>query len=100
MALNADVAQMLSGASQLSNIQQEVLSALGRYVTMNQNLTSTGFSGDAALASMATTEDINRTGQQVNQRFQSVIDMMKRSAHQYQETNAQNRAALGSVQST
>lgn len=100
MALNADVAQMLSGASQLSNIQQEVMSALGRYVTMNQNLTGTGFSGDAALASMSTTEDINRTGQQVNQRFQAVIDMMKRSAHQYGETNAQNRASFGNVVST
>ncbi|MCA2304839.1 hypothetical protein JF770_14820 [Mycobacterium intracellulare] len=100
MALNADVAQMLSGASQLENIQNEVLSALGRYVTMNQNLTGTGFSGDAALASMATTEDINRTGQQVSQRFHSVIDMMKRSAHQYSETNAQNRASFGNVVST
>ncbi|BDN85416.1 MULTISPECIES: hypothetical protein [Mycobacterium ulcerans group] len=100
MALNADVAQMLSGAGQLDNIKQEVLAALGRYVTMNQNLTGTGFAGTAALASMATTEDINRTGQQVNQRFGNVIDMMRRSAQQYQETNAQNRAALGSVQST
>ncbi|ULP45410.1 hypothetical protein [Mycobacterium lentiflavum] len=98
--MNADVAQMLTGASQMTNIQQEVLTALGRYVTMNQNLTGTGFSGDAALASMATTEDINRTGQQVSQRFQSVIDMMKSSAHQYQQVNEQNRAALGSVVST
>ncbi|KEP38787.1 hypothetical protein LAUMK4_05752 [Mycobacterium persicum] len=100
MALNADVAQMLNGAQTLATIQSDVLSALGRYVTMNQNLTGTGFSGDAALASMATTEDINRTGQQVNDRFQNVINMMKRSAHQYAETNAQNRAALGSIQST
>lgn len=98
MALNADTAQMLAGAGQMHNIQQEVMAALGRYVTMNQNLTGTGFSGNAALASMSTTEDVNRTGQQVNTRFQNVIDMMKRSAHQYAETDAQNRAALGSIQ--
>ena len=98
MALNADVAQMLSGASQMENIQQEVLAALGRYSTMNQNLTGTGFIGDAAMASMASTEDISNTGRQVSQRFQNCIDMMKRSAQQYQEVNAQNRAALGSIQ--
>jgi hypothetical protein len=100
MALNADVAQMASGASQMENIQQEVLAALGRYQTLNQNLTGTGFVGDAALASMASVEDINNTGRQVGQRFQNCIDMMKRSAQHYHEVNAQNRAALGSIQST
>ena len=46
MALNADVAQMLSAAGQLKNIESEVLTALGRYQTMNQNLHGAGFDGD------------------------------------------------------
>ncbi|MGO9103073.1 MAG: hypothetical protein ACLP9Y_27900 [Mycobacterium sp.] len=100
MALNTDSTQMLSGAAQMENIANEVLAALGRYVTMNQNLTGTGFIGDAAMASMATTEDINNTGRQVSQRFQNVIDMMKRSAQQYAEMNNQNRAALSNIQTT
>jgi uncharacterized protein YukE len=98
MALNADVSVMMSGAGQMENIQQQVLEALGRYTTMNQNLTGTGFIGDAALASMASVEDIANTGRQVSQRFQNVIDMIKRSGQQYAEVNAQNRAALGAIQ--
>jgi len=97
MALNADVAQMLTGASQMEAIGQDVLASLGRYVTMNQNLTGSGFIGNAALASMSTTEDVANTGRQVSARFQNVVDTIKRSAHQYAETDAQNRAALGGV---
>lgn len=100
MALNADVAQLLSGASRMEQIQQDVLGSLGRYVTMNQNLTGTGFIGDAAMASMVSTEDISNTGRQVATRFENCIAMIKRSAQQYQEVNAQNKAALGSIQST
>lgn len=100
MAFNTDSTQMMTGAAQMENIVNEVLAALGRYVTMNQNLTGAGFIGDAAMASMATTEDINNTGRQVSQRFQNVIDMMKRSAQQYAEMNNQNRAALGNIQTT
>nr|VTP02299.1 Proteins of 100 residues with WXG [Mycobacterium riyadhense] len=98
--LNTDHAQMMSAAAQMDNIASEVLAALGRYGTMNQNLTGSGFIGDAAMASMASTEDIQNTGHQVSARFQSVIDMIKRSAHQYQEVNNQNRAALSNIQST
>ena len=63
MALNADVAQMLSAAGQLKNIQSEVLTALGRYQTMNQNLHGAGFDGDASLASLNSVEQIRHTGQ-------------------------------------
>lgn len=98
-ALNADWTQLLSAASQMRTIAGDVLSALGRYSMMNQNLTGTGFIGDAAMASMATTEDIHNTGRQVSQRFESVIETMEASAHQYQEMNNQNRAALGNIQS-
>ena len=62
MALNADVAQMLSAAGQLKNIQTEVLTALGRYQTMNVNLHGTGFDGDASLASLNSVEQIRAYG--------------------------------------
>ena len=100
MALNADVAQMLSAAGQLKNIESEVLTALGRYQTMNQNLHGAGFDGDASLASLNSVEQIRHTGQQVTTKFENVIHMMERAAQQYQDTNAQNRAALGNVSST
>lgn len=100
MALNADTAQMLSAAGQLKNIQTEVLTALGRYQTMNQNLHGAGFDGDASLASLNSTEQIRHTGQQVSTKFENVIHMMERGAQQYQETNAQNRANLGSISTT
>lgn len=100
MALNADVAQMLSAAAQLKNIQTEVLAALGRYQTMNVNLHGTGFDGGASLASLNSVEQIRHTGTQVSTRFENVIHMMQRAAQQYQETNDHNRAILGNIQST
>lgn len=98
--LNADVAQLGAAATALDSVCGEVLTSLGRYVTMNQNLTGTSFSGTAALASMATTEDINNTGRQVSERFQSVINMIKRSGQEYQAMEDANRAALGGVTAT
>lgn len=100
MALNADTSQMLTAAGQLSNIKDEVLAALGRYQTMNQNLHGAGFDGDASLASLNSTEQIRHTGQQVSTRFENCINMMKTGAHQYAESNAQNRANLGAVSGT
>ncbi len=100
MALNADTSQMLSAAGQLKNIQTEVLTALGRYQAMNQNLHGAGFDGDASLASLNSAEQIRHTGQQVSTKFENVIHMMQRAAQQYQETNAQNRANLGNIATT
>jgi len=98
MALNTDIAQMNSGAGQLENILQDVLSSLGRYETMNQNLTGTGFIGDAAMMSLKTTGDVAQTGRQVSTRFDYCISTMRRSAAQYAHMNDANRAALGNIQ--
>ncbi|MCW2687528.1 MAG: hypothetical protein JWR37_2418, partial [Mycobacterium sp.] len=99
MALNTDVNQMNTGAGQLENILQDVLSSLARYETMNQNLTGTGFIGDAAMMSMRTTGDVAQTGKQVSSRFEYCISTMRRSAAQYAQMNDANRAALGNVTS-
>ncbi|WP_301149887.1 hypothetical protein [Mycobacterium simiae] len=92
--LNADSAAMASAAAALENIAGDVLTALGRYSTMNGNLTGAGFVGDAAMASMATTEDISNTGRQVHDRFQTVINMVKKSGHEYAAMNDANRSTL------
>jgi len=97
MALNTDVAVMQSGATQLSNIKDQTLAALSRYVTINQNLTGVGFIGDAAMASMNSTEGIAATGRQVTADFDEVITMIMRSAQQYAQANADNRATLASI---
>lgn len=97
MALNADVAVMQGAAQQLGDIRDEVVTALGRYVTMNQNLTGAGFAGNAALASLASTEDIARTGQQVTVRFGNVISEIQKSAQRYDQEDAANRAALSAL---
>lgn len=97
MALNTDTARLMSGAAQMETIGNDALGALGRYVAMNQNLTGSGFIGNAALASLATTEDVATTGRQVSARFQAVCDMIKRSAQEYEHMNEQNRAALSNI---
>ncbi|MBY0442805.1 MAG: hypothetical protein K2Q25_11845 [Mycobacteriaceae bacterium] len=100
MALNTDTARLMSGAAQMETIGNDVLGALGRYVAMNQNLTGTGFAGNAALASLATSEDVATTGRQVGARFQAVIDMIKRSAQEYEHMNEQNRSTLSNISQT
>lgn len=98
--LNADVAQLGAAAAALDSVGGEVLSALGRYTTMNQHLTSSAFTGSAALASMATTEDITNTGRQVSEHFHNVINMIKKSGQEYQAMEDANRAALGGIVAT
>jgi uncharacterized protein YukE len=97
MALLTDTERMLEAASRLDSVRNEVMSALGRYMTMNQDLTGGPFSGSAALASMRTTEDISTTGKQVSARFQACIDQIRASAHQYAQMNEQNAANLGGI---
>lgn len=96
-ALNTDTGAMLEGTRQLANIHMDLMASLQRYQTMNQNLTSSGFQGDAAIQSMTTTEDIRRTGTQVTQRFETVINTIKTSAAHYDSTNQQNRNVIGQV---
>lgn len=100
MALSTDTERMLEAAARLESIRDEVVSSLGRYMQMNQDLTSGPFSGAAALASMRTTEDIAVTGKQVSARFQACIDQIRASAHQYAQMNEQNAAQLGNIAST
>ena len=97
-ALSTDAAQMLTAANQMQTIADNVLAGLQKYVTMNQDLMGVGFGGDAAMASMGTTENINNTGRQVQLRFQNVIDTIKKSAHSYTAMNDANRAALSNIQ--
>ncbi len=97
MALNTEADRMYAAANQLDQIKQDVVSALGRYLTMNQNLTGPGMNGQAAFASLATTEDIHQTGNQVGARFDHVIQMIRKGAHDYQTMDEQNRARLANI---
>ena len=97
MALNTEAEAMYSAANQLDGIKHDVLAALAQYLTMNQNLTGPGMNGTAAVASMATTEDVTNTGRQVSQRFDHVIGMMRKGAHDYQSMDEQNRARLANI---
>ncbi|KWX20466.1 hypothetical protein AFM11_30285 [Mycolicibacterium wolinskyi] len=96
---NTDTDRMLEAATTLDNIRNEVLGELNRYVTMNQDLTGSGFQGTAALASMRTTEDIATTARTVSARFEACINQMRNSAHQYTQMNQDNAATLGNIQS-
>lgn len=98
MALNTEAEAMYNAANRLDNIKNDVLAALGQYLTMNQNLTGPGMDGTAALASLATTEDVTQTGRQVSMRFDHVVQMMRSGAHQYQSMDEQNRASLSNIQ--
>ena len=98
MAFNTDTETDAGGRGRGWKVSAtRCLSSLGRYMMTNQDLTSGGFQGMAALASMRTTEDISTTGKQVSTRFQACIDQIRGSAHQYSQMNEQNAAQLGNI---
>jgi hypothetical protein len=96
--LNTDVERLIGAANALDGIRDETLSALGRYLGTNQDLTGTGFIGQAALASLTTTEDVTTTGRNVSARFENVIQQMRNGAAEYERMNADNAAGFGGVQ--
>jgi hypothetical protein len=100
MQVNLDPGRVLQAASALERIGQDTLAGLSRYVTMNQNLNGTGFSGIASLASVNTSVDVSHTGQQVSQRFQATVDQMRKAVMHYNQTNHDNASALTSVSTT
>jgi hypothetical protein len=95
--LNTDSAKLRAAASQLDGIKNETLQSLGRYLTMNQDLTGGAFGGNAALASLRTTEDVGNTGRNVSARFDSVISAMQQGAAEYDRIEAENQANIASV---
>jgi hypothetical protein len=95
--LNTDSAKLRAAASQLDQIKNDTLQGLGQYLTMNQDLTGGAFGGNAALASLRTTEDVASTGRNVSARFDSVISAMQQGAVEYDRIEAENQANVASV---
>lgn len=95
---NTDSTKLRNSASQLDEIKNQTLNALGRYITMNQDLGAGGFQGMAALASMKTTEEIATTGRNVSARFDQVINAMNVGAAEYDRIEQENQTHLASVQ--
>jgi hypothetical protein len=95
--LNTDSAKLRTAASELDRIKNDTLQGLGRYMTMNSDLTGGGFGGNAALASLRTTEDVATTGRNVSARFDSVITSMNSGAAEYDRVEAENQANIASV---
>lgn len=95
--LNTDSAKLRAAATQLDGIKNDTLQGLGRYLTMNQDLTGGGFGGNAAMASLRTTEDVGSTGRNVAARFDSVISAMQQGAAEYDRIEAENQANIASV---
>ena len=95
--LNTDSAKLRTAASELDRIKNDTLQGLGRYMTMNSDLTGGGFGGNAALASLRTTEDVATTGRNVSARFDSVITAMNSGAAEYDRVEAENQANIASV---
>lgn len=95
--LNTDSAKLRSAATELDRIKNDTLQSLGRYMTMNTDLTGGGFGGNAALASLRTTEDVATTGRNVSARFDSVISAMNAGAAEYDRIESENQANIASV---
>jgi len=95
--LNTDSAKLRAAASELDRIKNDTLQGLGRYMTMNSDLTGGGFGGNAALASLRTTEDVATTGRNVSARFDSVITAMNSGAAEYDRIESENQANIASV---
>ena len=92
-----DSTKLRNAASSLDEIKNQTLNALGRYVTMNQDLASAAFVGVASLASVKTTEEVATTGRNVSSRFDQVIQNMQIGANEYDRIEAENQAHLASV---
>jgi len=95
--LNTDSAKLRAAAAELDRIKNDTLQGLGRYMTMNSDLTGGGFGGNAALASLRTTEDVATTGRNVSARFDSVITAMNSGAAEYDRVESENQANIASV---
>jgi hypothetical protein len=92
-----DSTKLRNSASSLDEIKNQTLNALGRYVTMNQDLGGSAFVGIASIASMKTTEEVATTGRNVSSRFDQVIQNMQIGANEYDRIEAENQAKLASV---
>lgn len=92
-----DSTKLRNSASQLDEIKNQTLNALGRYMTMNQDLGGSAFVGIASVASMKTTEEVATTGRNVSARFDQVIQAMHTGANEYDRVEAENQAKLSSV---
>jgi hypothetical protein len=92
-----DSTKLRNAASQLDEIKNQTLNALGRYMTMNQDLGGSAFVGIASVASMKTTEEVATTGRNVSARFDQVIQAMQIGANEYDRVEAENQAKLSSV---
>ncbi|BBY46577.1 hypothetical protein MARA_03350 (plasmid) [Mycolicibacterium arabiense] len=92
-----DSTKLRNAASSLDEIKNQTLNALGRYVTMNQDLGGSAFVGVASVASMKTTEEVATTGRNVSARFDQVIQAMQIGANEYDRVEAENQAQLSSV---
>ncbi|MCH9729746.1 MAG: hypothetical protein K0U84_08750 [Actinomycetia bacterium] len=95
--LNSDAARLLGAAGTLDRIKADTLTALGRFVGTNTDLTGSGFIGVAAGASLKTTEETASVGRNVTARFDQVINAMRAGAAEYQRIEEENQATLGSV---
>lgn len=92
-----DSTKLRNAASSLDEIKNQTLAGLGRYITMNQDLGSSGFVGIASVASMKTSEEVATTGRNVSSRFDQVIQAMHIGASEYDRIEAENQAKLSSV---
>lgn len=92
-----DSTKLRNSAASLDEIKNQTLNALGRYVTMNQDLGGSAFVGVASVASMKTTEEVATTGRNVSARFDQVIQAMQIGANEYDRVEAENQANLSSV---
>ncbi|CAA0123289.1 Uncharacterised protein [Mycolicibacterium vanbaalenii] len=92
-----DSTKLRNAASQLDEIKNQTLNALGRYMTMNQDLGSTGFVGIASVASMKTTEEVATSGRNVSARFDQVIQSMNMGAAEYDRIEQENQQHLASI---
>src|SRR5689334_20100154 len=92
-----DSTKLRNSAASLDEIKNQTLNALGRYMTMNQDLGGSAFVGIASVASMKTTEEVATTGRNVSARFDQVIQAMQIGANEYDRVEAENQAKLSSV---
>ena len=84
-------------ATQLDNLREQAQGVLQQYLSASQNIAGGGWSGDASMANLATTEEIHHAQMQLNQQWGELIHALQAAANSYEEQENASRAALHGV---
>ncbi len=89
--------KLRAAASQLENLRNEAEGALTHYLQASHNVAGGGWTGDASMANVVTTEEIHNAQMKLNTQWGELIHALQTAATRYEEQEAAARAAMQGV---